>query len=80
MSYKRILRGVNAGIYMLTVNMGGSKRKLKCLGILERVKVIRAVDAKLKCKHQIEKEFDIPTSTLSTILKKARHSRSMLQR
>lgn len=54
----------NADIHMSTVNMGGSERKLKCLSILEKVEVIQAVDAKLKSKQVIKKEFDIPNYCL----------------
>ena len=50
--------------------MEGCRRKLKCLSIPEKVKVIEAVDRKDKIKQEIAKEFDIPVSTLSTILKK----------
>ena len=50
--------------------MEGCRRKLKCLSIPEKVKVIEAVDRKDKSKQEIAKEFDIPVSTLSTILKK----------
>ena len=50
--------------------MEGCRRKLKCLSIPEKVKVLEAVDRKDKSKQEILKEFDIPVSTLSTILKK----------
>ena len=50
--------------------MEGCRRKLKCLSIPEKVKVIETVDRKDKSKQEIVKEFDIPISTLSTILKK----------
>ena len=56
--------------YVLTAAMEGCRRKLKCLSIPEKVKVIKAVDHKDKSKQEIAKEFDIPVSTLSTILKK----------
>ena len=61
---------VVVGIYVLTAAMEGCRRKLKCLSIPEKVKVIEAVDRKDKIKQEIAKEFDIPVSTLSTILKK----------
>ena len=50
--------------------MEGCRRKLKCLSIPEKVKVIEAVDRKDKIKQEIDKKFDIPVSTLSTIFKK----------
>ena len=50
--------------------MEGCRRKLKCLSIREKVKIIEAVNRKDKSKKDIAKEFDIPVSTLSTILKK----------
>ena len=49
--------------------MEGCRRKLKCLSIPEKVKIIEAVDRKDKSKQEIAKEFDIPVSTLSTIWK-----------
>ena len=41
-----------------------------CLSIPDKVEVTEAADRKDKSKEEIAKEFDIPVSTLSTILKK----------
>lgn len=45
------------------------KRKLKCLSVQEKRKLIAEVDKGEKKKKDIAVEYDIPPNTLSTILK-----------
>jgi len=45
------------------------KRKLVTLTIAEKVNIISEVTKSSKLKNEIDKKFDIPLSTLSTVLK-----------
>jgi len=52
------------------VKMSTPKRKLNCLDIQTKAKIIKTVESSpSRTKQEIAKEFGIPSSTLSTVLK-----------